>query len=291
MKLFSFVPLLVLSLLAIVTGTLLSKNKSVAPTKLSAFISGVTIEYDIAYGAHPKQKLDLCKPKTIAGKVPAVMLIHGGEGDKNGFTSICKKLAKGGFVAAAVNFREDPPPSYEVILADNHAALSWLKAKDYVDPNKIGSWGGSLGGYVSSMAGTFESSDKVQCVNNNYGPTDFTDPSEWQGSSQADEFTEKFFGGVTYDENPQLYRDLSPITHVSSNDAGKWLFTRSTNDQLVPRTQMTKMIEALKAVGLQTEFYEYKGTGNGHANKLGLLQARKLLQKRLNFMTECLNGL
>lgn len=279
------------SILIVIISVFLSKTKSVAPTKSNASISGVTIESDIAYGSHPKQKLDLCKPKNITGKLPAVILIHGGGGDKSSFTSICKNLAGKGFVAAAVNFREDPPPTYKVILPDNSVALTWLKSRDYVDPNKIGAWGGSLGGYVSSMLGTVESSDKVQCVNNNYGPTDFTDPIEWEGSTLADEFIEKFFGGVTYDENPQLYRNLSPITQVSSNDAGKWLFTRSTNDQLVPRTQMTKMIESLTAVGLQTEFYEYKGTGSGHANQLRPLQAAKLLQKRLNFMTSCLNNL
>ena len=291
MKLFSLVPLLALTLLIVVTSAFLSKTKSVAPTKSNAATYGVTIEYNIAFGTHPKQKLDLCKPKNITGKLPAVILIHGGGGDKSDFTSICKNLAEKGFVSAAVNFREVPPPAYKVILPDISLALSWLKSRDYVEASKIGSWGGSLGGYVSSLLGTREGTDKVQCVNNNYGPTDFTDPSEWQGSPLADEFVAKFFGGVTYDENPQLYRDLSPITHVSSNDAGKWLFTRSTNDPLVPRTQMTKMIEALKALGLQTEFYEYKGTGSGHANKLGPLQGAKLLQKRFNFMTGCLNDL
>ena len=287
----SIVPLLASSVLILIISTFLLKTRSVAPTNSNASASGITIEYNIAYGSHPKQKLDLCKPKNITGSLPAVTLIHGGGGDKNDFTSICKKLAENGFVAAAVNFREDPTPSYKVILPDNDAALSWLKSKDYVDPNKIGSWGASLGGYVSSMLGTVEGPDKVQCVNNNYGPTYFTNPNEWEGSPLADEFVEKFFGGVTYDENPQLYKDHSPLIHVSSNDAGKWLFTRSTNDHLVPRTQITKMIEALKAVGLQTEFYEYQGTGGGHANQLGFFQANKLLQKRLNFMTECLNSL
>ena len=261
------------------------------PRKSNASTSEISVSYDVAYGSHPKQKLDLCKPKNVSGKLAAVTLVHGGGGDKSSFTSICQKLAGRGFVAAAVNYREDPPPTYEVILADNQAALSWVKARDYVDPNKIGSWGGSMGGYVSSMQGDQEGSNKVQCVNNNYGPTDFTDPDEWEGSPLMDEAVQKFFGGVTYNENPQLYKDLSPITHVSSNDAGKWLLTRSTNDHLIPRTQMTKMVSALQNVGLQVEFYEYNGTGSGHANKLGPLQARRLLQKRLNFMTDCLNSL
>lgn len=291
MKILFIIPLLASSVIILIITTFLLKTPSVAPTNSNADVSGITIEYNIAYGIRPKQKLDLCKPKNITGKLPAVILIHGGGGDKNDFTSICKNLAEAGFVAAAVNFREDPPPTYKVILPDNSAALTWLKSRDYVDPNKIGSWGGSLGGYVSSMLGTKEGSNKIQCVNNNYGPTDFTSPSEWEGSPLADDFVEKFFGGVTYDENPQLYWDNSPITLVTSNDAGKWLFTRSTNDHLVPRTQIIKMVDALKAVGLQTDLYEYNGAAGGHANKLGPLQAQELLEKRLNFMTDCFSSL
>lgn len=257
---------------------------------LSSAFSGVVIQKDIPYGDLEKQKLDLCEPKGLTGKVPGVILIHGGQGDKSSFMRACRKLAKKGLVAISVNFREEPPPSYKVVLADNQKALAWLKARPEVDNQKIGAMGGSLGGYVSSMLGTVEGSDKVQCVNNNFGPTDFTDPSEWEGSSLAEEFVEKFFGGVTYDEDPQLYRDLSPITHVSSNDAGKWLFTRSTNDSLVPRTQMTKMIDKLKTLGIQTEFIEYDGTGGGHANKLPALEALKLLNQKVNFLVSCLKS-
>lgn len=259
-----------------------------APLKTNA-ASSVSFQADISYGSFAKQKLDLCKPTTISGLLPAVVLIHGGGADKSSFTSICKKLAEKGFVAVAVNYREEPSPSYKVILEDNRLVLKWLKSQNYVNTNKIGAWGGSMGGYVASVHGTYESADKVQCVSNNYGPTDFLDPN-LESSPLAEEFETNFFG-VSKEENPELYKELSPISHVSSNDAHKWLFTRSTNDTLVPRSQMTRMIRALQNVGIQTEFYEYNGTGSGHANKLGPLQAKRLLDKRLNFMTDCLRSL
>ena len=251
----------------------------------------IVFTQDIPYGSLPKQKLDLCMPVSLTGKVPGVIIIHGGGGDKSQHTSQCKDLAKNGFVAIAVNYREDPPPTWKVITADNRAALVWLRARPEVYPARIGAMGGSMGGYVSSLIGTVEDIDRAQCVNNNYGPTDFTDPSEWEGSPIWDEGVAKFFGGVTYDQNPALYRQLSPVVHVSEDDAATWLFTRSTNDHLVPRTQMTKMIAALEKTGIRTESYEYNGTGGGHANNLPILQARKLYQKRLDFMTQCLKSL
>ena len=91
------------------------------------------------------------------------------------------------------------------------------------------------------MMGTIEFDNKVNCVVNNFGPTDFTD-EELEGSPLKDEFVENFFGGVTSDENPGLYKNLSPITHSSLEDASSWLFTRSINDKLVPKSQMTRMI-------------------------------------------------
>lgn len=277
------------SLFIILFAVNILQNKSLSPKKSNAQATEIIVEKDKPYGQHEKQKLDLCKPINLSKKVPGVILIHGGGGDKSQHLAECKALARNGLVAIAVNFREEPAPAYKVILPDNKMALAWLKARDDVDPTRIGAMGGSLGGYVASMAGASEFKDKVNCVVNNFGPTDFTDEN-WEGGPLADEFVEKFFGGVTYEENPQLYESLSPITHVSSNDAAPWLFTRSTNDQLVPRSQMTRMIDALKNVGIKTEFYEYNGTGGGHANKLPPLKALQLFRKRINFLVNCLSN-
>lgn len=277
------------SLLIILFAVNLLQNKSFSPLKSNAATSNIIVKKDISYGTHPKQKLDLCKPANLQGQAPGVILIHGGGGDKSQHLSECKALAKNGLVAVAVNFREEPAPSWKVILNDNSLALSWFKERNYVDSERIGAMGGSLGGYASSMSGTYESSDKANCVVNNFGPTDFTDEN-FEGTPLVDEFVEKFFGGVTYEENPQLYERLSPITHVSADDAKSWLFTRSTNDTLIPRSQMTRMIDALKGVGIKTEFFEYNGTGGGHANKLPPLKTLQLFRKRINFLTNCLSS-
>ncbi len=285
-----FLLILTSTFIVLFACVLMQKVRSFAPQKPKAATIEIIVEKDIAYGKIDQQKLDLCRPKIITHRLPAIVLIHGGGGDKSGFGKICQDLAKNGFVAAAVNFRESPTPSYKVILLDNKLALSWLVTRDDVDPNKLAAWGGSLGGYISAMEGTFEDVNKVKCVCENAGPTDFTDPN-LEGSPLHDDFVKNFFGGITYEQNPTLYENLSPITHISSNDAQTWLFTRSTNDNLVPRTQMTRMITALQAIGISTDFYEYNGTGPGHANNLPPREAQKLYNYRLNFMINCLNTL
>lgn len=247
----------------------------------------ILVNKNLSYGTDKKQKLDLCLPKDLKEEAPGVILIHGGGGDKKSFLMMCKSLAKEGLVAATINFREEPPPSYPKILEDVSLALIWLKARDEVNPKKIGAVGGSLGGYIASLTGTSEFKDKVVCVENNFGPTDFTDPN-LEKSQLRDTFVENFFGGVTYEENPDLYIRLSPITHVSKDDA-KFFFTRSKNDKLVPRTQMTLMIDKLNSVGIEAEFYEYEGEGTGHANKLSLKSSALLFSKRVSFVKECLS--
>lgn len=282
--------IITLSILAIALTSFVVRNINNA--SLSSFVNAAEIEVqeNLPYGTFPKQTLDLCKPVTISGKVPGVILVHGGGGDKSSFKKPCSDFAKVGIVAVTINYREEPSPSYRLMLEDINEALSWLKNRPYVDSSKIGAYGGSLGGYLASVAGTFESANKVQCAENNFGPTDFTDPN-FGGTALANEFVEKFFGGVTYEEDPELYKRLSPVFNVSPDDAKSWFFSRSTNDQLVPRSQMTLMIDVLNKYGIKTEFYEYDGDGSGHANKLGPLLALKLYSKRLNFMRTCLNNL
>lgn len=250
--------------------------------------SEIEIQYNIEYGTHPKQKLDLCKPTNVTKDLPGVMLIHGGGGDKQSFLATCKALAKRGLVAVTINFREEPPPSYENILADTNSAYGWLLNQEEVDSNKMGVMGGSLGGYIASMLGTQDHQNKPICTENNFGPTDFTDPN-FEPSAINENFVEKFFGGVTHDENPELYINLSPITHVTDDDSPQWFFTRSKNDKLVPRTQMILMVDKLKTAGLQTKFYEYFGFGRGHANKMLPWSSKKLFNKRVNFLVDCLN--
>lgn len=278
------------SLLIIVFSIILMKNWNFAAIRSKAGEENFTVKYDIPYGPHPMQKLDLCLPNPLrqGNKYPAAILIHGGGGDKSGFIHICKRLATNGIVAAEVNFREEPPPAYKVVLADNKLALQWLKDREFVDSERVGAMGGSLGGFVSSLMGTTEFDNKVKCVVNNFGMTDLTDPNLDWSTEFMKNIVDKFFAGITYADDPRLYRNLSPITHVSSNDASPWLFTRSINDHLVPRSQMTRMIEKLKSVNIPAEFYEFNGKGPGHALELPPLEALKLLEKRVNFLKECL---
>lgn len=61
------------------------------------------------------------------------------------------------------------------------------------------------------------------------------------------------------------------------NNAGSWLLTRSTNDHLVSRSQMTRMIAGLMSLNIEVEFYEFYKTG--HTVRVSTCQGIKLLEK------------
>lgn len=254
----------------------------------SAIETSIVVQRNIPYGKEGKQVLDLCRPKNLTGNVSGVALFHGGGGDKSDFLPICKQLAASGYVAATINFREEPAPAYPLLMADAKLALAWLRERPNVDGRRMAAWGGSLGGYLSSHLGTREDTEKVQCVVNNYGPTDLFDPALEENTWLMEQAVEKFFNGVTKEEDPDLYRDASPVTHVSADDA-EFVFTRSVNDNLVPKSQAERMIEALRAEGKDVpDLFEFQGTGNAHALKMGRTEMQRVWDFQKGFLDRCL---
>src|SRR3989338_4733699 len=255
---------------------------------LDATSGSIVIRRDIPYGSEDKQVLDLCRPKTMSGKVSGVILIHGGGGDKSDFMRSCKLLAAGGYVAATINYREEPAPAYPMLLDDARLALSWLRARPEVDSTRMGAMGGSAGGYLSSHLGTRQDTERVQCVVNNFGPTDWSDPAVGGSPDMYERFTTKLFGNVTAEDDPGLYADASPITHVTSDDAD-FVFTRSVNDHLVPRSQAERMIAALRAAGKTVpDLYEFNATGSAHALQMSTEEMLKLWRFQKGFLDSCL---
>ncbi len=250
--------------------------------------ASIVVQRNIPYGEEGKQILDLCRPKNLAGKAPGVALFHGGGGDKADFLPICKQLAASGYVAATINFREEPAPAYPLLMADAKLALAWLRERPDVDGRRMAAWGGSLGGYLSSHLGTREDAENVQCVVNNYGPTDLFDPALEENTWLMEQAVEKFFNGVTKEEDPDLYRDASPITHVSADDA-EFVFTRSVNDRLVPKSQAERMIAELRLAGKDVpDLFGFQGTGNAHALKMSRPEMQRVWEFQKGFLDRCL---
>jgi dipeptidyl aminopeptidase/acylaminoacyl peptidase len=69
------------------------------------------------------------------------------------------------------------------------------------------------------------------------------------------------FLGVTYAEDSDLWKEASPLAHVSRNSA-PMLLLHGTADATVPYAQSVAMFNALKAAGVAAELYSVKGAGH-----------------------------
>ena len=104
--------------------------------------AGVNVFPDEAYGADPKQKLDVYQPQG-ANNLPIVVYFHGGaltSGDKNDRRAISKNetseisanalyyFARHGFLGVNANYRLAPKNVYPAAAEDVGEVVAWVKA-------------------------------------------------------------------------------------------------------------------------------------------------------------------
>jgi acetyl esterase/lipase len=239
------------------------------------------IREGLTYGPNERNDLDLFLPKDDGKSLrPAVIVIHGGAwrgGDKKDMRILAEPLAQRGYVVAAINYRLAPKWSYPAQLDDCQRAVRWLRknAKEFrVDPKRFGAAGASAGGHLALLLGTREVRDdsdpdlkgissKVQCVLSICGPTDLTDKRYAQAARDSDlgKILIEFIG-KPYDEEPNLWKEASPIYHVSPDDAPTFII-HGDQDSIVPFEQSVRFAEALRKVGVEVQLVAIKGMDHG----------------------------
>jgi acetyl esterase/lipase len=239
------------------------------------------IREGLTYGPNERNDLDLFLPKDDGKSLrPAAIVIHGGAwrgGDKKDMRILAEPLAQRGYVVAAINYRLAPKWSYPAQLDDCQRAVRWLRknAKEFrVDPKRFGAAGASAGGHLALLLGTREVRDdsdadlkgissKVQCVLSICGPTDLTDKRYAQAARDSDlgKILIEFIG-KPYDEAPNLWKEASPIYHVSPDDAPTFII-HGDQDSIVPFEQSVRFAEALRKVGVEVQLVAIKGMDHG----------------------------
>ena len=133
-----------------------------APLLAAAPKDAVTVSRNCAYGAHPRQVLDVFRPDG-ATSAPVVVFVHGGayvRGDKCASAEIHDNVlywfARQGCVGINVEYRLAPEASYPAGAVDVALALAWLRenaARFGGDPSRLLLMGHSAGGtHVASYA-------------------------------------------------------------------------------------------------------------------------------------------
>ncbi|WP_407495849.1 alpha/beta hydrolase [Pseudooceanicola sp. MF1-13] len=112
---------------------------------------GLTVERDISYGGHERQKLDIFAPEDTSVLKPVMVFAHGGgfvRGDKGGAQNIGRAFAREGVVTITMNYRFAPEATWPSGAEDVSGVLSWIaeNAQSYGgDPDKVFLSGNSAG--------------------------------------------------------------------------------------------------------------------------------------------------
>ncbi len=254
------------------------------------------------YGPLPNENLDLCQPKGASGARPAVLLIHGGAwvgGDKQDFENTCMLLAQQGFVAATINYRlvqnENSTTQWPAQLVDAQLAVRWLRAQATplgIDPQRICAWGSSAGGQLAVYLGaqkTVHAGDEatqyanepayVSCVVDEFGPVDVTANKDQPLTSELS----LLFGGATFQQRPDLYRDLSPVFFISAQSA-PMLIVQGDQDSTVPPDESAELQQVLIQNHIPVRAITYHGEHSFYA--LTTIQRNAILAQEINYVMQ-----
>lgn len=211
---------------------------------------------------------DVFRPKA-KGKRPALIIVHGGAWITGHYTMenpLAIALAKLGYVAVTVEYRLANEKKYPAQIHDLKAAVRWLRANAKslgIDPERIGAAGASAGGHLVALLGAtnemkeFEGeggnagfSSRVQSVIDIDGTATFVDPGNIEKEIKGPWDTNTKLTGFTYAENPEIWKNASPITHVNVKSAPT-LFLNSSSNR--PFQQREEMAAKLNALGIASE--------------------------------------
>ena len=108
---------------------------------------------ELAYGAHPRQRLDLYRPAGVTGKAPVIVFFYGGGwegGERANYRFAALALVEQGFVVAIPDYRVYPEVGFPLFLEDSAKAVAWVRAHAAAhggDPDRLFLMGHSAGAY------------------------------------------------------------------------------------------------------------------------------------------------
>lgn len=240
---------------------------------------GYDITHSVAYGANPRQTLDVYRPAG-ARAAPVVVFFFGGSwqgGDKETYLFLAAALAQRGYVTVVADYRVYPEVRYPKFIEDGALAVRWTKSNAVRfggDPNRLFVMGHSAGGYIAAMlaingrylnaVGLDPHRDLAGLIGVS-GPYDFL--------PLKDETLKVIFGGANR-------ADTQPINYVTRSAPPSLLVT-GLSDGTVDPGNASRLAARLRAYGNQVKVITYAGIN--HLTIVGSFAAQ------LRFLSPVLN--
>lgn len=235
-------------------------------------------------------KMDLYYPSgKIQKSAPAHVFIHGGGWTANSrkivldtpesyavdYLAVFELLAREGYVGVSIDYRlAGDSTKMPQLVEDVNDAIRFLhkEGTDYgIDSDRLAVWGSSAGGHLALMVGlppgdTFPGDpalaaypSTVRCVVSWYGAGDFTLSSAGGPAGSAN--LRKIFG-ETYDDAPDLYRQMSPVAHLAQGAVPILLLTGEKDTTILPE-QSESLHHRAQSLGLDSTYVLVSNSGHG----------------------------
>ena len=214
------------------------------------------------------------EPKNL----PVIVNPHGGPWarDSWGFNPEVQFLANRGFAVLQVNFRGSTGYGKEFwkssfkqwglkMQDDITDGVRWLIEEGIADPDRIGIYGGSYGGYAS-LAGLTFTPDLYSAGVDYVGVSNLftfleTIPPYWEPMKQM---MYEMVGNPV--EDSIQFVATSPVFHADKITAPLFI-AQGKNDPRVKINESDQMVEAMKKRGVEVEYMVKENEGHGFANE------------------------
>lgn len=213
-----------------------------------------------------------------AENLPMIVIPHGGPWTRDmwGFNPEVQLLANRGYAVLQMNFRSSTGYGKEFVDAGNKQwglkiqdditdGVQWAIDQGIADPEKIGIYGASFGGYAT-LAGITFTPDLYAAAVDYVGVSNIftlleTIPPYWEAQLKL------FHVRVGHPEkDKELLQSVSPVFHVDKIKTPLFV-AQGANDPRVNKQESDQIVEALKKRGITVEYMVKENEGHGFMNE------------------------
>lgn len=245
-------------------------------TFVSLHPRGLHVTKNVPYGPHARHRLDVWRSSATPEDAPVIFYLHGGAwtfGDKREQgRPMLHEFAARGWIVVTANYRLAPRDPWPAQIEDVTRALAWVKKNvaDYGgNPQRVVVSGGSAGGHLAALL-ALSSEDPT------WRPIDVVGVADWRVAGAIPfygvlEMTgdERYWRGLgagirrllegrivqrPFDENPDLYRALSPLSRIHEGSP-PFLVIQGVVDTLVDVNVARGFVDHFRAVATAPIYY------------------------------------
>jgi dipeptidyl aminopeptidase/acylaminoacyl peptidase len=215
-------------------------------------------------------------PEQGRGCLPTVLNVHGGPWARDvwGYDAESQWLANRGYLSVQVNFRGSTGYGKSFINAGNKEwggrmhddlvdARAFVIEEGWADPQRVGIYGGSYGGYAALVGASF-TPELFACAVDIVGPSNLKTLIESIPPYWAPEI-EVFHQRVGNPESEEEFLwSRSPLSRVRDIKI-PLLIAQGANDPRVKQAESEQIVAALAEAGIEHEYLLFADEGHGFA--------------------------